>query len=929
VALESGTRLGAYEIQSPLGAGGMGEVYKARDTRLERTVAIKVLPPHWAGSPEMRQRFEREAQAIAALNHPHICTLHDIGHEAASPGEPAIDFLVMEYLDGETLAARLERGPLAVDEALQVAIHVADALDKAHRHGVVHRDLKPGNVFLVRGGSPSDPTIAKLLDFGLARLGPDQGRAPSTPTPAAGQLTTPGAILGTLQYMAPEQLEGADADARSDIFAFGTVVHEMITGRKTFEGQSRVLLMSAIATKEPAPLTEARPGVPRALEHIVSACLAKSPDARWQSARDLLAALQLVAEGHADASAGAQAPSPRARRLAPVLLGAGFVAVAAASFAAAGYIRGSDDTGEIRLRVPIGSTAEPLQVTSANYRPIENALSVDGRTLAFVARPDTDWSLFVRPLGSVSPTRLAPAAENAMPFWSPDGKWIGFIAGGRLQKVEASGGPAQDLCPVTDFAGGTWNADGTIVFGSSKGLFEVSDQGGTPAVLTTASSAGGGHLWPHFLPDGRRYLYLAWSSQPAERAIVAGELGSKQSTRVMPLESRATFVEPGYLVFIRESAAYARRFDPKALSVSGEPIRIADNVVGIALTGRTAFTSSPNGVLAYMHAAQQIDVQTEDTIPWQLLWMSRAGELIEAVGRSGTYRGAEVSPDGTRIAVHRHEAAGGNVLILEPKGAITPLTFDASRDNSNPIWSPGGDRVVYSAVVNGKWGLYEKPSNGSGVEKRLYESDHPLAPYSWSPDGKQIVFGVQDPKTGSDLWVYAFDGDGKPSPIVATNEYESAGQISRDGRWLAYVATLNGRREIFVRPFPTGVDRWQVSTDGGDSPRWGVLDRELYFHGTTMADNGLLATLLSSVVKTNGAVFEREQPTPILSVPAFRVPHPSGDYPMYAVHPKGRGFLITAGATFNAGGGRGGVVVSSPDPVETLVVAKGWVGRLK
>jgi Tol biopolymer transport system component len=930
MALAVGTRLGAYQIESAIGAGGMGEVYKARDTRLGRTVAIKVLPSHWADAPDMKQRFEREAQVIASLNHPHICTLHDIGREAATAGAPAIDFLVLEYLEGETLAARLERGPLDVDDALQVAMQIADALDKAHRHGIVHRDLKPGNIFLTRAGGPSDPPIAKLLDFGLARLNADQGRLQATPTPSVGQLTTPGAILGTLQYMSPEQLEGADADARSDIFAFGTVVHEMITGRKTFEGQSRVLLMSAIATADPAPLSHTARGVPLALEHIVSMCLAKDPSARWQSARDLLAALELVAEGGADTGPVVAAPAPTRWRLLPALLAAGCVLVAAASVAAAAYLRSQQEPGEIRLRVPISLTAEPVQVATVDHSAPAMALSPDGRTLAFVARTalQEPWALYVRPVGSISPTRLTTAGDNAMPFWSADGLWIGFVADGRLKKVEASGGPAQDLAPAPDFFGGTWNADGTIIFGSSKGLFRVSAQGGVPTPLTTVASTQSGHFWPHFLPDGRRYLYLAWSPKAEDRVIMAGALESKDSTRVMPSESRAAFVEPGFVLFLRESAAYVRRLDTNTMTVSGEPIRIADNLVANAAYGQGPFASSPNGVLAYLHGIREISALggiaalTPQTAQVQLVWMSRSGGLMSVVGPAGLYRGFEVSPDGNRVAVHRHDGDGGTVLILEPK-SVTYLTFDVARDSSNPIWSPRGDRIAYSGRANGKWALYQTMSNGTGTTETLFESEYPLAPYSWSPDGTRIVFGVIDPKTGSDLWVYSFEGDKKPTVMLNSAEHESAGQISHDGRWLAYVTTLNGRKEVFVRPFPIGSGQWQVSTGGGDRPRWGLEDRELLFHELTVT-GGLFSTVLSSTVRTNGAVFEREQPQPILSVVTLSVPHSNGDYQVYDIHPKGQGYLVTTVSASPQA-----TAISSPDPVGTLVIAKGWVKGLR
>jgi len=938
MALDPGTLLGPYEIVSAIGAGGMGEVYKARDTRLDRIVAIKVLPPHWAETPDMRQRFEREAQTIASLNHPHICTLHDVGRapsttpgQGASTGGEQVDFLVMEYLEGETLAQRLERGPLSIDEALQVAIEIADALDKAHRQGVVHRDLKPGNIFLARSGS-SDPPVAKLLDFGLAKLNPASAAAYTASTPPAGtNLTSPGALLGTLQYMSPEQLEGSDADPRTDIFAFGLVLHEMITGRKTFEGKSRVMLMSAIATAEPQPLTSTQPAATPALEHVVSTCLAKDPSERWQSARDLLAALQLVADGGADAGGPTLGSRNRRRRL---LFGAAVAAailvLAAVATPAALYLRNADDTGELRFIVPISVTAQPEQVPLGNYGSGDTDISSDGRTIVFPAREDNQspWSLYVRPVGSLAPTRLVGTSDAAQPFWSADNQWIGFVSGGWLMKVEASGGPPQRICPATDFVGGTWNADGLIVFGTAKGLFRVSAEGGTPEALTTIDAAESGHFWPHFLPDGRHYLYLAWSGQSERRAIFAGNLGTKDKTRVMAAESKAAYVEPGYLVFRRENAAYALRFDPGKLAVSGDPHRIADEVTFSGSSGQGNFTVSRNGVLVYLKGGSaaifSLSPQS-DTGEWQLLWINSAGAQLETVGRPGVYRGVEVSPDGTRVAVHQHDGAGGSVLVIEPNNAVTQLTFDASRHSSMPIWSPQkGDRIVYSALQKGKWGLYQTRSDGSGAPEVLYESDLPKVPLSWSPDEKRIVFWVEDPKTAGDLWVYSFE-DKKAEAIVATEYNETHGQISPNGRWLAYTSNSEkGRNEIFIKPFPVGDARWKVSTDGGDWPRWSLTSNELFFH--SLGSGAFIGPILSIPVTTTGAIPVYEKPREVVTIQALGLPHSGGDYETYAVHPKlPDRFLVYA---FAAPDALAQGAFPSPDPGATVVVAMNWVKGL-
>ncbi len=915
-----GRSLGPYQIVAALGEGGMGQVYTARDTRLDRIVAIKVLPPQWAADPVMKQRFDREAQTIASLKHPHICVLHDVGSvpareaglETSAGSAQSIDFLVMEHLEGETLADRLARGPLPLGEALGVAIAIGDALDKAHRQGVVHRDLKPSNVMLTASGP-------KLLDFGLAKS--------TAALPAATSVTLPGTILGTMQYMAPEQLDGIEADRRTDIFALGVVIHEMVTGRKAFEGKSQVLLISAIATSEPPPLSRVQPETPPALDFVVKTCLEKDPANRWQDAGDVVAELRWVAEGGAEADPGSAAGTAARARRAWLRRGVQVVVatmVALLSWPAYLYMQGPPEPGELRFRVPRNLTAQSGETQPTNYigapgtfSRTHSAISPDGRSIAFVGRPTpTDtFFIYVRPVGAVTPQRLEGTEDPTLPFWSPDSRWIAFTtSSGKLRKVQAAGGRPQDLCDAPGFAGGTWNRDGTILFGSPKGIYRVPEEGGAPAAVTKIDQSESGHFWPRFLPDGRHYLFLLQSGDDSKSGVYLASLDSPDRTRVLPIQSNAAYTEPGFLVFQREGAVYAQPFDATTRALSGDPERIADEVTSDGTSGKGDFDVSENGVLIYYVSSTGAGTGGEDSWVFQLQWADRGAQALGPVGPVGSYRGVEVSPDGTRVAMHRHDGAGGDIWVFHPPPRNpTKVTFDATQDNSSPIWSPDGTRIVFASRRNGKWGLYETRSDGSGTDGDvLVESDLPKAPMSWSRDGKRLVYWVHDPKTLGDLWILPFDGDKKPVSFLASSKNETHPQISPDGKWIAYTSELTGRKEVYVQPFPTGTGRWQISPDaglGGDWPRWRRDSQELYYHALGNAGaygpytNGaaILGPVYAASIKATGASIEAGTPTEIIRLLALRYPHAGADYHTYGVSDDGQRLLafqrvVTSGA---------------------------------
>jgi serine/threonine protein kinase len=800
MTLPAGSRLGPYEILAAVGAGGMGEVYKARDTRLERTVAVKVLPARLSENAEFRQRFEREAKTISQLSHPHICTLHDVGHQ------DGVDYLVMEFLEGETLTERLAKGPLPLEQVLRYGIEIADALEKAHRQGIVHRDLKPGNVMITKGG-------VKLVDFGLAKLA-----APSAPggvvssfsvlpTQAGENLTAQGTILGTFQYMAPEQLESHEADARTDIFALGLVLYEMATGKKAFSGKSQASLIAAIIHTQPEPISSVQPMTPPALDRVVKTCLAKDPDDRFQTAHDVKLQLQWIAEG--GSAIGLPAPLAAKRKsrekLAWALVPLGAIAAAAATAFVMQLGSEPPRTVQSTLLPPEKSTF------ASDVGPM--ALSPDGRRIAFVATSSGTTVLWVRPLSGSSAQPLAGTEGASFPFWSPDSRFIGFFANGKLKKIEASGGPPQTLADASTGRGGTWNREGVILFAPTtrESIHRVSASGGeaSPVTKLDVEASEFSHRWPVFLPDGRRFLYLGQTSLTGD----AGRNGVYSAT-----------LDGGDRKLVFNANMNARPFDPKALRFTEEAFPVAEDVPFFAITAHAVFSASDQGFLAYQTGSGGGRTQ--------LTWLDRAGKPVGAIGAPGNLTAPQLSHDGRRVAISVMDSQGtGDVWIYDlERNTPTRLTFHPANDIA-PVWSRDDTRIVFSTSRKSPGDLYVKDSAGTANEEPLVVSGTFKVPSDWSPDGRVLLFQMNDARTrgGWDLWTYS-TADRKATPFLQTPFNEVQPKFSPDGRWFAYVSNESGKEEVYVVPFPGPGGKWQVSTTGGRAPSWTRGGREIVYH---------------------------------------------------------------------------------------------------
>ena len=804
----AGTRLGPYEVVEPIGAGGMGEVYRARDTRLDRDVAVKVLPSEFNTNAQLKIRFEREAKTISQLNHPHICTLYDVGD----------GYLVMEMLDGESLADRLIKGPLPTEQVLRVGMEIASALDRAHRQGIVHRDLKPGNIMLTRSGS-------KLLDFGLAKE--SVGAGPLAGTTVQKPLTQEGTILGTFEYMAPEQLEGREADARSDIFALGVVLYEMVTGRRAFEGKTKASLIASILDRDPIPVTTLQPVTPPALEHVINTCLEKDPDARWQTAHDVLLELKWIDR----AGSGAGAPAVSARRRKMRERGAWLLAAIAA--AAAVSVTAWHFGTKQPPRVIQASILAPEKVAFAFdgvLGPL--VLSRDGKRMAFIGTSDGKNMIWVESLDAGAAQPLAGTQGAAFPFWSYDGRYIGFFAGGKLKKIAASGGPPQSLCDVPPNArGGSWNPDDTIIFspGARDPLSRISAAGGTAVPVTQLNEKDSeySHRYPWFLPDGRHFLYLSQSfSGGADRnKIYAGSLDSKEKKLILSANSPPMYSRSGgYLLFVRDRTLVAQRFDAKRLEVAGDPQPVAEDIQFFSNSASATFGVSEEGVLAYHHGAGSSS---------HLVWLDRNGKEVGTTNVSGDISAPRISRRGDRIvySVVDPQGPGNDLWILDvARGVPTRFTFEPG-DEVNPAWSPDDSLIAYSGEhKQGLRDIFVKPSSGAAPAEMLYASPTLKFVTDWSRDGRFILFNQLDPKskTGSDI--YVLDVPKKTTTaVVQTRFNESSGSFSPDGKWIAYVSDATGSLEVYVQPFPSSGTQWQVTTGGGGAPQWSDDGKQLFF----------------------------------------------------------------------------------------------------
>jgi eukaryotic-like serine/threonine-protein kinase len=858
MALSSGTLLGPYEIQSPLGAGGMGEVYRARDTRLDRVVAIKILPEHLCSNPEAKQRFDREARAISSLSHPNICHLYDVGQHNG------ISYLVMEYLEGETLAERLRKGRLTLEQVFRVGAEICQGLEQAHRSGVVHRDLKPGNIMLTKSG-------AKLMDFGLAKApaAPLGNLSGSNSLATMSQpLTTEGTIVGTIQYMAPEQLEGKEADKRSDIFALGSVLYEMVTGKRAFEGKTTASTIASILAAEPKPLSAMQPLSPPALEHVIATCIAKDPEERWQSCADVSRQLEWVARAPKPAEV-----SPPSRRLLWMLLAAG-VLIAAAFWLGTRWSKVPARVGQFEVNPPPS--------TYFNFRGLSGppVPSPDGSRIAFVAFTQGKTGtagLWLRSLDSTE-ARFLPGTEGAIyPFWSPDGKFLAFFAGGKLKKLDLSGGNAIPICDVLDGRGGTWSTQGVILFGvRADTLFRVDASGGKPVRLTNLDEARHetSHRFPQFLPDQKHFLFVAQAPLiPTARVFVAA-LDSPKPVMLEDVISSANFSN-NRLLYVLDNSLLIRGFDPETLRFTGEPVIIAEHVQNDPQFNFAAFSAS-RSTLIYQTGA--VDAGT------RLVSYDRSGKQAVLSYEKDLLQTVMLSPKEDQLAASLGISSGqlNDVWVLDlRKNSKAKLTFD--QHSFSPVWSPDGKRLAFDRVDADGDTIVAKDVSGSGAEEVLFklptQKGHTagenvpqkLYPIGWTPDGKYLIY-----RGSGEVSALALDGGRKSTLLFSTKVGWAGVALSPDGKWLAYSSNESSLPEIYVVPFRTLPDgtpsieggKWQVSNGGGTIPVWRGDGREMFFTNTSTN------TLMSSSLSITGDHFQSDKPQPLFDLE----PHPISNY---------------------------------------------------
>jgi eukaryotic-like serine/threonine-protein kinase len=857
-----GTHLGRYEVRSKLGEGGMGEVYRARDERLNRDVAIKVLPAALSEDADRLRRFEQEAQAAGALNHPNILAVYDVGAHDSRP------YIVSELLEGQSLKERLDDAPIAQRKAIDYALQAAQGLAAAHEKGIVHRDLKPDNLFVTH-----DDRV-KILDFGIAKLtAPNEEGLSQTEIATRKVHTDPGTVIGTVGYMSPEQVRGKHVDHRSDIFSLGAVLYEMLSGQRAFHGDSAVETLNAILKEEPTDLTTANRNVPPAVERVVWHCLEKSRERRFQSASDVAFALEALSgfttqssqETLVSAGSSARSGIVTRERLVWLAICAVLLVTAAALFFA--YSRKQTTSG----RSVLLALATPEKASSA----ARVTVSPDGQRVVFLANTDGKRMLWVRPLDSLSAQPLAGTEGAASPFWSPDSHFIGYFANRKLLKVDASGGRPQTLCDAAEDRGGAWSPGGTILFSGLEGLYRVPAQGGAPTLATKIDPKEEGHRWPYFLPDGQHFVFLADAATAEDHHIRLGSLDSLDSQILFGAISRVAYAPPGYLLYVSQGALVARPFDANARTLTGEPKTIAQHVAEVGGNHEFDFSVSEDGVLAYQSGNPNS----------QLIWFDREGKKLNAVGERANYANIELSPDGRRAAVELLDADGRSsdvwVLDLE-RDNFSRLTFEPTGDGS-PIWSPDGTQIVFASnrAGNGQVNVYLKSSRGAGEDQLLLKSDSEKYPTSWSRDGQNIFFENWAPKAKGAIWVLPLSGDRQPKPLLQTSAFDQfQGQISPDGHFLAYTSDESGRPEVYVQPFPSSGEKWQISSSGGGLPLWRGDGKELFF----LTEGG---RLMSAEIKA-GSKFETGVPRQLFQA---NIKYHGPDW-TYAATADGQRFLV-------------------------------------
>ncbi|HEV8366624.1 MAG TPA: protein kinase [Pyrinomonadaceae bacterium] len=885
MSLSPNSQLAHYTIISKIGAGGMGEVYRARDTRLDREVAIKLLPAEVSSDPDRLKRFEQEARATSALNHPNILTVYDIGTENGSP------YIVAELLEGEELRDRLDAGQIPLRKAIDYAQQIVSGLSAAHEKGIVHRDLKPENLFVT-----NDDRV-KILDFGLAKLRSNSNDERGSEDETRKVITNPGVVMGTVGYMSPEQVRGEKSDYRSDIFSFGAMLHEMITGRRAFRRDTMAETMTAILREEPEELSASNPNINPALERIVNRCLEKKPERRFHSAHDLCFVLEsLSAQSSSASSSGsglttqasiaavAKTTSSKWRDRLPWIVAAisliGLLSLLVFTLARSW---GNEKPSTVTRFVVMA----PEKVTTL----LSPELSPDGRDLVFAGVKDGTATLWIRPLGSLTATPIPGTDGVSNPhFWSPDSRSIAFPAAGQLKRLDLSGGNPKTLCalPVGPPGnGGTWNRDGIILFSSAGKIFRVSANGGnTELVIGDDKSTDALYRYPIFLPDDHHFLYLKSGTQQGAgySEIFVTSIDGGERTRLTQADSHALYIAAGggNLIFARDDALVAQSFDVNSLKLSGEPYTISEKV-SVNNMSRGFFSVSSNGTVVLDPMGLRFDAQV-------LEWFDRSGKPLGTLGDSGRYMmsisNQKLSRDGKRIAVAKvdPQTRTRDIYVIEiARNTSSRLTFDPGEDQY-PIWSPDGSRIAWNSNRDGGiTAIYQKLASGVGEDELLLKSDAPISPSSWSPDGRFLLYNRTDPKTGPDIWVLPTEGEQKPYVFLQTPFSESAPRFSPDGKFVAYVSQDQGRPEVFVQTFPASGNRWQISNNGGRAPAWRGDGKEIFF---VSGDNKLV-----SAEVTTGNGFEVGIPKPLFDL--VSVGALSFGYVNFAPTLDGERFLVT------------------------------------